>query len=74
MPKEKAQAVPQQEPQRAADPLESKVQAAVDKWYADRMHNSVVSRDTDVHNLIHEAKPALVQAVLAAVAQTNPQE
>lgn len=51
--------------------LESRVQAAVDKWYAGSMHNTVVSRDTAVHNVIHEAKPALVQAILAAVGQTN---
>ena len=53
-----------------ADTLESRVQGAVDKWYADAMHNTVVSRDTAVHNHIHEAKPALVQAILAAVGQS----
>lgn len=54
-----------------SDELTQNVQAAVDKWYVDNMHGTVVSRDTDVHNLIHKAKPALIQAVVAAVAQTS---
>lgn len=59
---------------QTSDKLERKVQEAVDQWYAANMHNSVVSRDTAVHNLIHDAKPALVQAVLAAVSQSTTQE
>ena len=51
------------------DATENKVRAAVDKWYADNMHNSVVSRDADVHNLIHRSKDQLVQLVLDAVRQ-----
>lgn len=54
--------------------LEQNVQAAVDKWYADNMHNTAVSRDTAVHNLIHGAKPALIKAVTDAVSQTTNQE
>lgn len=57
-----------------SDALTQIVQAAVDKWYADNMHGTVVSRDTDVHNLIHNAKPALVKAVVAAVGQTSTSE
>lgn len=58
----------------ANEELANKVQNAVDKWYADNMHNSVVSRDTDVHNLIHNAKPALVAAVIEAVGQSSNSE
>ena len=67
---------PQQEEQPAvvADPLLQNVQAAVDKWYVDNMHGTVVSRDVDVHNLIHSAKPALVEAVIAAVRQSVPNQ
>lgn len=49
--------------------VQQNVEAAVNKWYTDNLANSVVSRDTAVHNLIHDAKPALVQAVIAAVGQ-----
>lgn len=56
------------------DALVQSVQAAVDKWYADNMHNTVVSRDVDVHNLIHQVKPALVEAVVAAVRQQVPNQ
>lgn len=59
---------------KTSDVLVGKVQGAVDKWFADNLHNSVVSRDTAVHNLIHDAKPALVAAVVAAVGQTSTSE
>lgn len=59
---------------QVADQLRNKVQRAVDQWYVDSMHNSVVSQNTAVHNLIHDSKPALVEAVLAAVAQNTNQE
>lgn len=49
------------------DRLTAKLKAAIDQWYADHFHNSVVSRDTAVHNLIHDAAPALVAAVVNAV-------
>jgi hypothetical protein len=71
MPKESSKT---SQPVAPAASLETKVQQAVDQWYVERMHNSVVSRDTDVHNLIHEAKPALVQAILAVVSQPLTQE
>jgi hypothetical protein len=58
----------------ASEQLVNKVQGAVDKWFHDNMHNSVVSRDTDVFNLIHNAKPALVSAVVEAVGQTSISE
>lgn len=56
------------------DALAQNVRDAVEKWYRDNMHNTVVSRDIDVHNLIHEAKPALVEAVVAAVRQQVPNQ
>jgi hypothetical protein len=59
---------------QASEQLASQVQAAVDKWFADHLHNSVVSRDTDVFNLIHNAKPALIDAVIVAVGQTSTSE
>lgn len=68
---------PAQEDSQPAAPaatLEQNVQAAVDKWYVDNMHGSVVSRDIDVHNLIHNAKPALVKAIVAAVGQNHTKE
>lgn len=64
----------QSQQEQKTDPLLQNVQAAVDKWYADNMHGTVVSRDVDVHNLIHSAKPALVEAVVAAVRQSVPNE
>lgn len=59
---------------KAGDQLAANVQAAVDKWFVDNLHNSVVSRDTDVYNLIHNAKPALIQAVVESVGQTSTSE
>lgn len=70
MPKrEEKQATPAQN-----NALEQNVQNAVDQWYRDVLHNTVVSRDTDVHNLIHNAKPALIEAVTAAVRQYVPNQ
>lgn len=54
--------------------LEQDLQVVVDKWYADNLHNSVVSRDTAVHNLLHKAKPALVKAIVAAVSQSTSEK
>lgn len=56
------------------DALVQSVQGAVDEWYARNMHNTVVSRDTDVHNLIHSVKAELVQSVVAAVRQSVPNQ
>ena len=47
--------------------LRKQVGAAVDQWYADQMHNTVVSRDTAVHNHIHAAKQSLIDAVVNAI-------
>lgn len=65
---------PQEQQVEKVDDLAQEVRGAVDKWYVDNMHNTVVSRDTDVHNLIHSAKPALVEAVVAAVRQSFPNQ
>jgi hypothetical protein len=35
----------------APDPLD----ALVDRWFAETMHNSIVSRDTETHNHVHAA-------------------
>lgn len=58
----------------AASPSREVVQQVVDKWYADNMHNSVVSRDVDVHNLIHNAKSSLVDDLVAALGQPTTSE
>lgn len=71
MPKSKEQTVPLAE---QPDALSQIVRDAVDRWYRDNLTNSVVSRDTDVHNLIHHAKPALVETVVAAVRQQVPNQ
>lgn len=51
--------------------LPKKLEQVVDQWFADQFHNSVVSRDTAVHNLIHDAKPALKKALADALGQTE---
>lgn len=58
------------EKKTASEELTKKMQDVVDKWFAGNLHNSVVSRDTDVHNLLHASKPALVQALVDAMEQT----
>ena len=50
-----------------AEKLAARVEVVVAAWFADNFHNSVVSRDTAVVNLIHGARPALVKAVVDAV-------
>lgn len=54
------------------DELTVLVSAAVDRWYAENMHNSVVSRDTAVHNHIQGAKPLLVRDLVEAL--KNPSD
>lgn len=58
----------------AANASREVVQQVVDKWYADNMHNSVVSRDVDVHNLIQNAKASLVDELVASLGQTSTSE
>lgn len=51
--------------------LDKKLEAVVDQWFSTHFHNSVVSRDTTVFNLIHDAKPALKTALAEALGQTS---
>lgn len=50
-----------------AEKLAARVEAVVSTWFADHFHNTVVSRDTAVVNLIHSAKPALIRALVDSV-------
>lgn len=50
-----------------AEALAHRITAAVEKWFHEHLHNSVVSADTQVINHITVAKPALIAGVVAAV-------
>lgn len=63
-----------EQPQAEVNPLRQQVQDVVDQWYRDNMHNTVVSRDTDVHNVVHNAKGLLVEALVAALATSVPNQ
>lgn len=56
---------------KPAATLAPNLEAVVDKWFADNFRNSVVSRDTTVYNLIHDAKATLIRALAEALGQTQ---
>jgi hypothetical protein len=52
---------------KQADATDSAIKTAIDAWFADRIHNSPVSRNGDAYRHLHGELQSLAAAISAAV-------